>query len=459
MSRESHVAFVAVRAGGAGGIEAEGIAVGTVDSDWKYARYPLWTLQELLRNHVDPLGEQANDFLKGEGDVLYALSKEEEAEIAPLGIGKDFLSKLITVHHDDGRTETLERRKAALLLEGIERMAFFTYEEGAIRATTRLAPYVALQTTAQSKLLLFPDYLGPAKRGVLTAMSQHLEIDVAVNGIKTKDDASDREWTRLLLDLGVVRGQVQDSMWKMAANAPDPRRGAQFDKLLMRCTIGARSTETKWHSNGNNNIPAGDLVTLAEATDHTHPRIQFESFTGEVRDEGKDQANRNPYLISRLPLLTMLGLPRIAVADRDFGFRRCSQPNVAPRLVWRFETIPFPEHSLAKALRTNPSFMRLLPQSSRSDPIPPDPDPFKSLFKDADRVVLAQEQCVSDLEELNLERAGSARSVLTLEVRATKGDQPEREKKITAYALDRIEDSIKTIHLGLKRVRDGLPIS
>lgn len=221
----------------------------------------------------------------------------------------------------DGGSKVVPRSSATLLLDRIERVFFFTFDEGTTKyALERIQPFAALDTAVASSILLFPEFWRYATAGCATRdgaapppgrSHQRHRLD------KDKEKkAPDRDDTRMLLDLGVIRRK--QPLWVLKDGQPDPNRGARFDTLKLRCRLGP-SIRKKSRSNGAS-LKDTDVLVLADPAVRTATRLSWIVQRGKspiAVDGGQKQASNDNYLIDRVPALAALGLEQFG----DSGWR------------------------------------------------------------------------------------------------------------------------------------------
>src|SRR5262249_30278351 len=147
---------------------------------------------------------------------------------------------------------------------------WFTFDEGTL---TALSPFCALDTALASRVVLFPELSGGSRVGALAAVALELKVDVAVNGhrlFRNEQSAPDANRTRMLLGCGVVR-RDQQSLWVVEERHIAARRGACFDKLTLRCTLGP---SIRQHSRSTGATRTNtDLLAFAEPSIREETRL------------------------------------------------------------------------------------------------------------------------------------------------------------------------------------------
>jgi hypothetical protein len=468
----SRIAFIAVSATGADTGEPEAIVVGTMPSgvsgwkegDWRYARYPWRELHALLAENRDPLGADADASVEKEVETIRPLDKEQTADASEV-VEKTFLNSTVTVQTPSG-PKTIPRLSAALPILNIERIFWFTFEEGETAVElAKLAPFCVLDTATASRAVLFPELSGDTRRGALAALALHPKVDVAVNGHRLagskEKKAEDRDHTRMLLDLGVVR-RPQQSLWVVEGGGmPAQRRGACFDTLKLRCTLGP-SIRKRWRSNGALRSRT-DLLSLTEPTTRDATRLGWiiqSTSPPTIAIDGGVQQGADDYLINLMPALEALGLEPLKgsfpLANRELAFRRCDAPGEPPRIVWRFETTTLHIVDYGRTFAKSAAVTGVLPVQVDRDG---KPVTLASVIKDV-AVMFAEEQRVDDVK-LDFSVHRTWHTVLTARLKSLDGDAQERKLQaaVTGYVTASSNQAIAKVHEGLKVVRDGRPIS
>ena len=480
----SRVALVVIRmAPGEKTDDPQAIVIGTMpkvdawqEGDWRYVVHRLSKLQAMLDDEQpkDPLvdvpsGTDASFQPFATVDDVATASRLDphERDEADALLPNDYLKTTITAGG-----KSVERVLTAFPLRSIEHAYFYSHENG--DAANKLAsPFAALDTarvvvTASpappvpfkdilpagkdpgSRLLLVPDFSDPNRPGRLAALSLHLEMKVAVNGHKGPAPVRSATDPRMLLDAAVVN--QSQSLWVTKNGAAVGSRGLNFRRLRLRCTLGGgRLNEGVTITDGNER----DLIRFA--TDRTKiATIDFVLPGVGVNDCGKPKGN-DPYRVDVLPAADLLGLSDLGddKAQRRFGFRVLAglvkdqqHPNdIEPQKIgWRFEsTVFFHARRFARF-----AVGRLIPERVVSG------EGLAERIAASARTTFAEEQRLDDVVFAPFKR--DARTSLTLGL-TQEGDQKDLQKVLTKHVLAVADDTIAKIQSGLKRVRDGRPIS
>lgn len=470
---KSHIALVAIRmAPGLRTSEPQAIVVGTMpkdvpgwkEGDWRYVTYRLGTLLEILNKDQDPLvpkgAPAVGDFAPWatEAEAKAEVNRFDNAERKELDalLPADYLNKSVTVGG-----KTIKRVFTAFPLRSVERIFFYSFAKG--EASEKLQQPFSMLDTARlvdpsesrdvpvpfgkilpaggdpgSRIVLVPDFSDPGRPGLLAALAVHLEVKVAVNAHSEAEPEPSATDPLLLLDAGVVNRPA--ALWL----GPDGR-GASFDVLRLRCTLG------KGLRSHGITLKAGDRDLIRLATDEkARAEIQF-LLSGKVAD-GESQRPPAEYFVEFMPALDRLGLPKITFAngDRKLGFRvlEPGAEGVPQKIGWRFETSLFSYgRKFAKSVVGRLIPERLVSGDGIIERLPVDM-----------RATFAEEQRVGDITFAPHRRESkTALTVSLVDPDAT--DQKDIDKVLTADILAVASQTISGIQLGLKRVRDGRPIS
>ncbi|HEY2294637.1 MAG TPA: hypothetical protein VGM86_28380, partial [Thermoanaerobaculia bacterium] len=483
MDTNSRIAFVAVRMGpGPKTTEPQAIVVGTMPAglpdwqagDWRYVCYPLRALLALLKDGKDPLvpapGGEAT--WAQPADAVQAaqlgsngrLHKAEREALNAVGMADSFLDKKLTLPASPGPAAEVRRIHTAFPLRSVERIFFYSFEQGS--STRKLeTPFAALDTARTvdpvgaasplafsaitsagndpgSRVVLLQDFSDPKRVGLLAAMAIHLEMKVAANGHRVDDD--EPVDPRMLVDAGVIRGS--QPLWGI-----DRMRGAEFDVVKLSCTLGAAPNQRAIGITEKR----CDLLKFA-VVERLQARITFLPNALQVDDcknivdKNNDKGSFNNYLVDRIPAIGALGLPRpvsnFRKAHRVFGFRLFERSLTEPiKMGWRFELKLF-EYGGQFAEKT---LTDLVPAWTKDD---------TRKIKSSVKTMFAEEQRLEDVQFKP--QSGPSRTSLTVQLLGEgEGDQKDLIQRLTKHVIDASNDAVRQVQTGLKRVRDGRPIS
>jgi hypothetical protein len=476
----SRIAFVAVRMGpGPKTTDPQAIVVGTMpaglpdwkEGDWRYVCYPLRALLSMLEDgKEDPLVPAA-DGKEGQhatwaqpADAVQAatlgdhgrLHKDEREALNRVDMTDAFLNKKLTIPISASTTAEVRRIHTVFPLRSVERIFFYSFDQGL--STLKLEnPFAALDTARivdpagaagplkfseikpagndpGSRVVLLQDFSDTKRPGLLAAVAIHLEIKVAVNGHLV--DEHEPIDPRMLLDAGVIN--AASSLW-----TSNGVWGARFDVVKLNCTLGAKK-----HTRVGITATKCDLLQLALDKD-LRARITIFGIPQRVTDCGTllDIGASMEYLVDSVPAVTALGLPGVGnqrSAHRVFGFRLLAGTTTAPvKMGWRFELVLF-------------QYNKKFEKSVLVDLVPAWPP--RDTHLDDLRISFAEEQRVRDISLQP--NSGSSRTSLTVRLIAEgTGAQDELDKDLNRHVFDVSNDLVQKIQAGLKRVRDGRPIS
>jgi hypothetical protein len=468
MSETSHVAFIAIRmAPGELTTEPQAIVVGTMpkmgpwnDGDWRYVTYPLSTFlkkigkTDLLSDAGDGVFAKVSDIAQERFD---AAERTECEKVFPQGgLFKDaYLDAKITIGGNKVR-----RAVTAFPLRGIEKVFFYSFLNGDGSSELK-RPFCALDTARVvvpngddktvvfgkiqpagadpgSRIVLVPDFSDPNRQGLLSGVALHLQMKVAVNGHSTAARQRSATDPLMLLDAGVVNGPSKE-LWFSR-----DMRGANFDVLRLRCSLGDGKTSDGLTIDDRDR----DLFRFAFDV-RARAVIEFIPASNNVNDCGTTK-NGGPYLIDAVPAVDRLGLPPFQGLNprtrRRFGFRLLDGTPSAPlRIGWRFELIPL-EYGRPFAQFATGTFI----------PHGEDGNDLKGQIDRPSKITIAEEQRLDDVG-FDVQRRGR-RTALTLRF-VDDQKQTQLDHAVTAFVLSAANQNIGKIQAGLKRVRDGRPIS
>ena len=477
-SSKSCVAFLAIRmARGPKTTEPQAIVVGTMpagvppwkEGDWRYVTYPLGVLLKMLDNNEDPLVPGTI----GQGSATWATvddvlevdrfdDKEREdvdSVFEKSGLFKQYLDESITIVTPGG-PKSIKRVYTAFPLRSVERAYFYTFAAGEV-STKLKEPFAALDAARVvhreaidtypipfkaitpekgdgSRIILVPDFSDPHRSGLLAAMAIRLEMKSVVNG-HFQPTTPERSATdpRILLDAGVVsRGS---SLWMTSEGKPDPARGLNFGIIRLRCTLGPGTT------NWGIKLDKGERDLFGLAAQHC--AIQFRD-ADKVWDCGHLPQDSKPYYLLVMPAVDNLRLPVISErhADRQFGFR-VFEDGQQRKVGWRFESalvrygLEFAEWAVDRGLIPE----RIVANHGLAERLPSE---VKATF--------VEEQRLDEITFDPWKRA--AQTALTVKF-VVKFGQEQLDELLTEHVLGIADSGIAKIQGGLKRVRDGRPIS
>ncbi|HEX7152266.1 MAG TPA: hypothetical protein VF618_12330 [Thermoanaerobaculia bacterium] len=491
MADHSHIALIALRmAPGKDTAEPQAIVIGTMpktgpwnEGDWRYAGYTLSDLETILREGVDPL-VQAGIANSLAARAVFATAAEVTQAVTdnkPHGrlSQSEFDILIDKVKDSDGNSTTrpdadaktfFDARKFQVFpLRDIERVYFYSHDGGDFSvAEKRLTnPFAAFDVARVidddggsdvlgfgaiqpeqgddrgSHVILVPDFAKPP--GALAAIAIHLEIKTAVNGHRGGNQLD----PRMLVDARAIRSGVSQLWMLDNAGAIDRHRGLAFDRVRLRCTLSAGTNELTDRSIGITIRDRIDLIGIA-GDPALRASITIDTAKQTVVDGNAAIGNLARYEIDRVPALQALGLPPRGANDdhahRRYGFRVLERDgNKVRRIGWRFELrLFFYTRRFAGAV-----FPRLVPSWTQV---------ATNTITNDGRAFFAEEQRVDDVRFDPRRRA--LRTSVTVELTGdTAAIQEELEEKLSEHIIKELNAAIGNVQTGLKRVRDGRPIS
>ena len=482
----SRVALIALRMSpGPATKDPQAIVIGTMPAgvspwkkdDWRFVCYPLSILRKKIDDEADllvdldgalpwPTADQALEAAQQGSWTHGRLTKKERDAVEEVLAAGD-VDDEITIPTSQGNKKVF-RFQTAFPLRAIERAVFYARSKAdeiqalkqpfssfptarvidAGNASTDPVAFGALTPAGGkdvgSRVVLFPDFSDPKREGHLKAFTLHLEMRVAVNAHHETDRSPD---PRLLLDAGAIRNSNR-SLWL----GSDVTRGAKFDRLRLRCTLGDGAADRSVGVNVANqdllHLALGARRTAVIETDPNDLKVEDGSETARETFE-KEQFGR--YQVGRIPMLQALGLPKPgdARAHRRYAFRvLADEPR---KITWRFELAMF-------------GYQKRFGAHARQTLIPEWLDPkndnkgFVERLEVDVRVTLAQEQCVDDI--VLFPEDGKQRTSLTIKFTKDKANgQKSLDERITRHILNASDELVGRVQAGLKHVRDGRPLS
>jgi hypothetical protein len=444
MARRTRLALIAIReAPGAPGVASEAIIVGTADdagTEWRYVCCALADLGRLL--------EEAEPFIPTKIDVLFhdgfdssgiqqalgTLTGEHAADseraFDEIDKGKGWLNAPIGDLPSPGKT--VPRHQTAIVFTGIITCFLYRRRDDLSpsaqydRVLARLdtcssgAPSSGRESVS-STLVLFPDRVDAANRGLLRGVHGYFETRLAANGHTTKGDAGNmhekdpaRHDPRALLRLVAVQSLG-------ASAARSLFKGTTGSILADSLQVGL--TRQSWLSGG-------------EKGNRIYKSFQKSDVIDACEEQGalSENVETTPIFhdLVRQQLLDEEVVTRSWKIDRTWGFRKLREVGLDLQLGFRFEA------AITDFLgAAGPMFERLGPGKYTG--------PRKA-------IAFAQEQRVGDITTKNL---GTGRTHWLLTVRVER----ESDKDLTRALMKQYDAIRNRIHSSLRTVRDALPLS
>lgn len=270
-------------------------------------------------------------------------------------------------------------------------------------------------------------------RGKITGFRALLDVRLILNGHRNAPAARpERGDTRGRFVFLATRKNSR-SLWKIdtATKNPVPDHGALFDRIWMGLSDSVKSSgETSWGLDSWQDKTLVDLAGLDKADGY--PTLYASPADPKQYD-----------IVNFVPLLSQLNLPmsRLSV-QRQLGFRPVAfdtspQDHEAakyPRLALRFEL-----RVLSYGTELSPAIEGILPAAAR--------------INETFDVFLAQEQRRGDIG-IAIDPEAAVRWIGTARV-----DSVEKAGSIAGFVLDSANALVERLHLALRAVRDGGPMS